>query len=295
MAESREDSVLPVSREFAAPAGSNDAYGDDYSRLLTPPPPAHPGRTSRSWAAAPATYLLLGINCAVFLGMVLTGISPVTPQPEQLLHWGADYGTFVLVLGEWWRLATAMFVHVGLLHLATNMWCLWNLGLLGEPLLGGPGLVAAYLLTGFAGNLLSIATHPGLTNNGADGLVGAGASGAIFGLAGVLIVLLNSSYLPLPIAERKALRKSVIWFAVLNFVLAAGVDFSHFALRIDNSAHLGGFLAGLLLALPLVPRIGAPAALFRKRRNLAVAGEAVLLVLLCEAVRSFYLGAARAL
>ncbi len=270
---------------------SEPTYGSGYNELLAAPP-AQPGRASRSWAAAPATYFLLGINCAVFLGMVLTGISPITPQPEQLLRWGADYGAFVLVLGEWWRLVTAMFVHVGAIHLATNMWCLWNLGLLGEPLLGGPGLIAAYLLTGFAGNLLSIAIHPGLSNNGADGVVGAGASGAIFGLAGVLIVLLSSRYLPLPPAERKALRKSVIWFAVLNFVLAAGVDFSHFSLRIDNSAHLGGFLAGLLLAAPLVPRIGAPAALFRKRRNLAVAGEAVLLLLLCEAVRAFYLGAA---
>ena len=291
MAEPHEHGLSSPLREF--PDGASEpTYGSGYGELLTPPS-AQPGHASRSWAAAPATYLLLGVNCAVFLGMVLTGVSPITPQPEQLLRWGADYGVFVLVLGEWWRLVTAMFVHVGFLHLATNMWCLWNLGLLGEPLLGGLGLVAAYLLTGFAGNLLSVATHPGLANNGADGVVGAGASGAIFGLAGVLIVLLNSPYLPLPTAERKALRKSVIWFAVLNFVLAAGVDFSHFSLRIDNSAHLGGFLAGMLLALPLVPRIGAPGGLFRKRRNLAVAGEAFLLLLLCEAVRSFYLGAAR--
>ncbi len=272
---------------------SEPSYGSGYAELLTPPnapPPAPPRRTSTSWAAAPATYVLLGINCAVFLGMVLTGVSAIAPQPEQLLHWGADYGAYVLVLGEWWRLVTAMFVHVGFLHLATNMWCLWNLGLLGEPLLGASGLVAAYLLTGFAGNLLSIATHPGLQDGGAGGVVGAGASGAIFGLAGVLIILLNSKYLPLPLPERKALRRSVIWFAVLNFVLAAGIDVSHFSLRIDNSAHLGGFLTGLLLALPMVPRIGAPGELFRRRRNLAVVGEALLLLLLCAGVRAFYLG-----
>ncbi len=262
-------------------------YNDGYPQLLPPGavPPAAP-RAQRGWASAPATYVLLGINCAVFLGMVLSGVSPIAPQPEQLLHFGADEGGHVLLLDQWWRLLTAMFVHVGFFHLATNMWCLWNLGLLGEPLLGVSGLFAAYLLTGFAGNLLSIATHPGLQDGG---IVGAGASGAIFGLAGVLIILLNSPYLPLPVPERKALRKSVIWFAVLNFVLAAGIDVSHFSLRIDNSAHLGGFLAGLLLALPLVPRIGAPAALFRRRRNLAVGGELLLLLLLCYAVRAFYL------
>ena len=57
--------------------------------------------------------------------------------------------------GEWWRIVTAMFVHVGILHLATNMWCLWNLGLLAEPLMGSFGVMAVYILTGAAGNLLS--------------------------------------------------------------------------------------------------------------------------------------------
>lgn len=263
------------------------------AQVLAPASAGPPGRLRQSlssWAAAPATYMLLGINCGVFLLMVLSGVSASSPRPEQLLHWGADLGVSILVYGEWWRLITAMFLHVGILHLATNMWCLWNLGLLGEPLLGGPGLVAAYLLTGFAGNLLSVATHPGLGNGGADGVVGAGASGAIFGLAGLLIVLLNSAYLPLPAEEKKRLRKSVIWFAVLNFVLAFGVDASHFSLKIDNSAHLGGFLAGLLLALPMVPKIGAPQTLFRQRRFLAIAGELLLLLLLCAGVRAFYLG-----
>lgn len=287
--------VPPESRGILSPApGSGQpTYGTGYVEVLGPRQVVQPGRGLRiqkSWAAAPATYVLLGINCAVFMAMTLSGVSPVSPQPEQLLHWGADFGPFVLVLGEWWRLITAMFLHIGFLHLATNMWCLWNLGLLGEPLLGASGLIAAYLLTGFAGNLLSIAVHPGLQNGGADGIVGAGASGAIFGLAGVLIVLLGSKYLPLPPADRKALRKNVIWFAVLNFVLAFGVDAGHFSLRIDNTAHLGGFLAGLLLALPLVPRVGAPAELFRRRRNLAVIGEVLLLLLLCAGVRAFYVG-----
>ncbi len=297
----RERGSVPAPGPVLPGAGTGDGPGygtapaDGFAEVLAPAPPAAPARSpQRSWASAPATYVLLGINCAVFLAMVLGGVSPVSPQPQQLLHWGADYGGFVLGYGQWWRLVTAMFVHVGFLHLATNMWCLWNLGLLGEPLLGGPGLVAAYLLTGFAGNLLSVATHPGLQSSGADGVIGAGASGAIFGLAGVLIVLLSSRYLPLPVADRNALRKNVIWFAVLNFVLAFGVDLGHFSVRIDNTAHLGGFLAGLLLALPMVPRIGAPPGLFRRRRNLAVAGELLLLLLLCAGVRAFWQAAVQA-
>ena len=101
--------------------------------IPTPPPMVRRRRTF--WATAPATYLLVGINCAVFLAMVLHGVSAATDS-DQLMHWGADNAGAVLIGGEWWRIVTAMFVHVGILHLATNMWCLWNLGLLAEPLMG---------------------------------------------------------------------------------------------------------------------------------------------------------------
>ncbi len=256
------------------------------------PAAGEPGRALRiqqSWAAAPATYLLISVNVAVFVAMVLSGVSPIAPRPDQLLRYGAEYGPAVLLLEQWWRLATAMFVHVGALHIGLNMWCFWNLGLLGEPLLGAPGLVAAYLLTGFAGNLLSLATHPGIGAHSGASAVGAGASGAIFGIAGVLVILLGSPLLPLAPGDRKQLRRNVIGFAVFNFVLGFGFDAARFSMQVDNTAHLGGFLAGLLLALPMVPKAGAPPDRFRRRRNLAVLGEALLLLLLCAGVRAFFL------
>lgn len=249
------------------------------------PPPAKPRRSR--WAYAPATYVLVGINCLVFLGMLFSGVSIAEPKPEQLLAWGADYGPYVLILGEWWRLLTATFVHVGIIHLATNMWCLWNLGLLGEPLIGPFGILAAYVLTGIGGNLLSTAIHPGVPG-GSEGIVGAGASGAVFGLAGVLILLLKSPMLPLPRSELQRLRKSVIWFAVLNFVIGAGTWVARTALQIDNMAHLGGFLSGLAFAVPLVPRIGAPRDLFQRRRWFAILGMGFLLLLLAFGIHSFY-------
>jgi rhomboid protease GluP len=256
-----------------------------------PPQPIPPQESRKPrWAYAPATYILVAINCLVFLGMVLSGVSLVSPTPEQLLTWGADYGPYVLILGEWWRLLTATFVHVGIIHLATNMWCLWNLGLLGEPLLGPFGMLAAYVLTGIGGNLLSTAIRPGIPG-GAGGIVGAGASGAVFGLAGVLIVLLKSPLLPLPKMEVQRLRKSVIWFAVLNFVIGAGTWVARTSLQIDNMAHLGGFLSGLAFAVPLVPRIGARREDFLRRRWFAVIGMGFLLLLLAFGVHSFYLGA----
>ncbi|MGA3335024.1 MAG: rhomboid family intramembrane serine protease [Terracidiphilus sp.] len=247
------------------------------------PPPAR--RPRRGWAAAPATYLLVGINCGIFLAMAVRGSSIWMPTLDQLMFWGADRPNNVLVYGEWWRIVTAMFVHVGIIHLATNMWCLWNLGLLAEPLMGSFGLFAAYILTGAAGNLLSTFYNWVWPVRDATGAMyfqaGAGASGAVFGIAGVLIILLKSNRLPVPPQELRKLRKSVIYFAAINLVIGLSVNFgSGFTgVSIDNSAHIGGFSSGLLFALPLVPRIGSPHSVFQTRMRLAVAGMIVLLVL----------------
>jgi rhomboid protease GluP len=247
---------------------------------------AQGGRERKGWAAAPATYLLLGVNIAAFLSMAFL-FSTTSPSSEQLLAFGADNGGRVLMNGEWWRLATATFVHAGPLHIATNMWCLWNLGLLGEPLLGSFGTIAVYLLTGVAGNLLSIALNPGAFGDN-DGMVGVGASGAVFGIAGVLILLLKSKRLPAPEFELKRLRRSVIYFAALNFVIGASTLFLPSPVRIDNMAHLGGFLSGLALGVPLLPRIGSARPEFVRRQRLGFGGLAFFLALFAYGLFSFH-------
>jgi rhomboid protease GluP len=247
-----------------------------------PPPPR---RRRPGWAAAPATYLLLGINCGVFLAMVARGSSFWMPTLDQLMFWGADRPNNVLINGEWWRIVTAMFVHVGILHLATNMWCLWNLGLLAEPLMGSFGLFAVYILTGAAGNLLSTAKNWMFPIHDASGALyfqaGAGASGAVFGIAGALIVLLRSKLLPVPPDEVRRLRKSVIYFAAINLLIGISINFgSGFTgVEVDNSAHIGGFLCGLLFAAPMVPRIGSPRSDFQFKLRLTVGLVVLLLVL----------------
>ena len=249
-----------------------------------PPPP--PRRNRRSWSYAPATYLLVGINCLVFLAMLAKGISPTNPSVDQLMRWGANNAGAVIIYGEWVRIVTAMFLHVGILHLATNMWCLWNLGLLAEPLMGSIGLLAAYILTGAAGNLLSTLVNWVWPIRDAGNVVfpaGAGASGAVFGIAGVLIVLLKSNRLPIPQRELKRLRKSVIYFAAINLVIgfsiSAGAHVISTGLNIDNMAHLGGFTCGLLFAVPMVPRIGSPPETFQTRLRAAIVMIVGLLVL----------------
>jgi rhomboid protease GluP len=249
------------------------------------PPPQEYRKPRPRWAIAPATYLLLGINCAVFLAMALKHVSPIDPSPEQLLAWGADNAGKVLLEGQWVRIITAMFVHVGIIHLATNMWCLWNLGLLAEPLMGSAGVLVVYLLTGAAGNLLSTFVNwYTYVRPGDDyGPVGAGASGAVFGIAGALIVLLKSPRLPVPAFELKKLRRSVIYFAAINLIIPLTVNYGasalHAGLRIDNWAHIGGVSCGLLFALPMVPRLGSPRSDFRMRLGIATAMVVAILVL----------------
>jgi rhomboid protease GluP len=208
--------------------------------------------------------------------MLLNGVSITAPTTEQLMRWGANNAGSVLIDGEWVRIVTAMFVHVGILHLATNMWCLWNLALLAEPLMGSWGLIAVYVLTGAAGNLLSTDInwlYP-IRDGGVFFPAGAGASGAVFGIAGALIVLLKSNRLPVPPDELKKLRRSVIYFAALNLILglsiSGGNHFLHSSLNIDNMAHVGGFACGLLFAVPMVPRVGSPRTFFESRLRIAV-------------------------
>ena len=80
-------------------------------------------------------------------------------------------------------------------------------------------------------------------------MLSAGASGAVFGLAGVLLMLLRSPLLPIPQLELKKLRRSVWYFALLNFVIDGGSVAGAHGLQIDNMAHLGGFLSGMALGI----------------------------------------------
>ncbi len=256
----------PASRPF--PDFGAERVQAEVHAPLTPTAPS-----TRRRSTSEATWALLGLNIAVYLWMIFHGVSATSPTPDDLVRFGANATDFTLS-GQWYRLVTATFVHVGIIHLATNMWCLYNLGLLGEPLLGRWGLVATYLITGVAGNLLSLLVNVVRR----DLSVGAGASGAVFGIAGILIVLLSNRKLPIPGAELERLRRSVIQFAGLNLVIGLGTAFSS-VIHIDNMAHIGGFLSGLALGPPLVPRMtsGRKQYLLRQKLTFAVAFFLLLL------------------
>ena len=220
--------------------------------------PAEPGQfsspqfatlTARPQAASKyvwltATNLLIAVNVAVYVAMLLTGVSPFLPTTEQMIPWGADFGPYTLS-GQYWRLITAAFLHFGIWHLAGNMWCLWNLGQLAEKLLGKTALVGVYFLTAVGCSLLSLSWHPLA--------VSAGASGAVFGTAGVLIPVLYFGKLNLPPESVRNLLGYVVKFALLNLVIGL-------VGHIDNMGHLGGLITGLGLGVFLARSVNVPKA-----------------------------------
>src|ERR1700680_350510 len=191
----------------------------------------------------PITTTLVGMNVAVFGVMVLTGVSPVEPSSAQLLKWGANWGP--LSLGpQPWRLLASNYIHVGFLHILLNMWCLWNLGFLAERVFDPWTYVLIYTASGLAGSLGSLWWHP-LS-------IGAGASGAIFGLAGALIAALYLGHLPISRQAIQGTLRSLLVFAGYNLFFGAAVP------GIDNSAHIGGLVAGLALGAVLAKHLTAP-------------------------------------
>ena len=193
----------------------------------------------------PITKVLIGLNVLVFIAMVVRGVSPLTPTTAQLLPWGANWGPLSLA-NQPWRMLASNYIHVGVLHIALNMWCLWNLGLLAERVFDGWAYVLIYTACGIAGSLASLTVHPLVPV--------AGASGAIFGLAGALIAALYLGHLGIP---RQALRgtiKSLVMFAVYNLAFGAAIP------GIDNSAHIGGLIAGLALGAILARHLAQAAA-----------------------------------
>jgi rhomboid protease GluP len=210
----------------------------------------------------PITTTLVAMNVAVFAVMVLMGVSPVEPTVAQLLKWGANFGP--LSLGaEPWRMLASNYLHVGIIHIALNMWCLWNLGFLAERVFDPWTYVLIYTSCGLAGSLASLWWHPLVT--------GAGASGAIFGLAGALIAALYLGHLPISRQAIQGTLKSLLTFAGYNLFFGA------VARGIDNSAHIGGLLAGLALGAVLAKHLtGPPEVRDGWRRGVFVAAGAVL-------------------
>jgi len=179
------------------------------------------------------SWVILAINAIVWLLMTFSGGSTST---EVLIRFGAKV-SWLVATGEYWRLFTANFLHIGLMHLAFNSYALYSLGPQVEGLFGRDRFVAIYLLSGLAGCVSSYALSES---------VSAGASGAIFGLVGALAVYLARHRDLLGRSGQRRLTNVVV-VILYNLVLSFTVP------GIDVLGHLGGLGGGLVVGWLLCP------------------------------------------
>jgi len=211
------------------------------------------------------TRAIVIANVAIFGIMVARGMSFLNPDGQTLLNWGANFGPMTMN-GQWWRLVTCMFLHFGVVHLGMNMWVLWGLAPLVERLAGKTGFAIAYLASGIAGSIASLAWHPAG--------ISAGASGAVFGTAGTLLGFVVLRHDSIPEAARNRMLKSMATFLILNLVIGLS------AAQIDLAAHIGGFVGGVVCGLILSQPLSEAMFARRKFKDLmAIAAAGILLPL----------------
>jgi Uncharacterized membrane protein (homolog of Drosophila rhomboid) len=221
----------------------------------------------------PVTKLLVAVNLLVFAAMLVGGAGLWHSSNSVQLAWGANFGPATQD-GEWWRLGTALFLHFGAVHLTLNLWALWDAGQLVERMYGHARFACIYFASGLAGNLLSLVAHRGLAISG-------GASGAIFGLFGALLIFLWRERHNLHPKEFRWFFWGAAGFALASLVLGLLIT------GIDNAAHIGGFFSGLLGGIIFAQPAGITERLsprFRHIRVLAGAAFALAIVILVSQV-----------
>ncbi|WEV44256.1 rhomboid family intramembrane serine protease [Lactobacillus sp. ESL0684] len=187
------------------------------------------------------TWTILAVLFLVFL--LETGLGG-SKNTTVLIELGAMNKKVILEAGQWWRLFTAQFLHIGIMHLISNVVMIYYLGTYLEQILGHWRFLLIYLLAGVGGNLLSLAFGDvnllGLALGDNNVIVSAGASTALFGLMGAMTAIGLRNHDNAAIVY---LGKQAFWLALLN------LGFDLFDPNIDLWGHLGGLLTGLLLAI----------------------------------------------
>ena len=186
----------------------------------------------------PVTLAIVVLLAAIFLVEVAV---EVLDSPEAFLLAGALSREAVLQ-GEWWRLVSAVFLHGGVEHLIGNAVALFVLGMVCEHAFGRGQFVVLFVAAGIGGSLVSMLTSPGPS---------VGASGAIFGLQGAAIVLFRRHRERLLVRDRRIGVVLIVWGL---YTIAQGILTPY----VDNGAHVGGFIAGALLARQLHPVVLEP-------------------------------------
>jgi len=194
------------------------------------------------------TYALIAINVLVFAAMVASGVSFTQPTPLDVANWGGDFGPLTVGAHQWWRLLTSCFLHFGIIHIGFNMYVLFQIGPFIEMAFGRVRYLLIYFFAGLGGSLVSVWVHPHA--------VGAGASGAIFGLYGAVFGFLLRNRQTLNPVVTKSIAQSAGIFVLYNVV------YGSITRTTDLSAHFGGlvtgFVVGSLLIRPRAANLTSP-------------------------------------
>jgi rhomboid protease GluP len=169
--------------------------------------------------------------------MVFSGVSFLTPDVKSLIVWGGNL-RYLTLNGQFWRLISSVFLHAGILHLAFNMYALLYIGVALETAIGKKKFIFAYLLSGIFSSVSSITIN--------ENIVSVGASGAIFGLCGVLSAILIFKEYKVANISSKSLLSSIGFFIIYNIIYGFGKT------GIDNAAHIGGLVSGFVIGLAYV-------------------------------------------
>jgi rhomboid protease GluP len=186
----------------------------------------------------PLTWGLLGSLLAIHLAFLFAENSGLTPagQGGLALLFGAKINELVWA-GQSWRLVSALFLHGGFLHLAFNGYALYLLGPLLERLYGGRRFLVIYVFSGLAASVASVFFTDGPS---------VGASGAIFGMLGALVVFGLKYRASLPPRIARAFGVGLLPWVGINLVIGLIPG-----LPIDNAAHVGGLVAGTALSVTM--------------------------------------------
>ena len=185
------------------------------------------------------TPSIIAINVAVFIVMLVAGADLMNPNSAIHIRFGSNFGPLTWT-GQEWRLLTSAFLHFGIIHIALNMYALYQGGGLVERLFGSTRFALIYLLSAISGSVASGWWDP-LRNS-------AGASGAIFGVYGALLAFMVVRRADIPPSMLKSISSSALLFCLYSLAIGAAHPL------IDNACHVGGLLAGftsgVILARP---------------------------------------------
>ena len=212
-------------------------------------------RFARAVLTRPATFSLVFLIANIFVFLLTAMAGELRGEAESLrvlIAYGAKVNRLIDERGEWWRFVAPIFLHGGIAHIFMNMYGLWVLGPYVEQLYGSATFVVFWIVSGIAGVVASyLSVQPEWAASGVLGrflfksqdAVSVRASGALFGLVGVLFVFGIKFRHELPEGFKQAFGTGMLPTILLNVFIGYIVPV------IDNAAHLGGMVAGAGLAL----------------------------------------------